>query len=111
MGQLYLNRYNCQIPDPRYIGSCSRLWIGVSGNDDLAQAVTWTACLTSSRRHSQDVSPQPREPFGLPLRSTTPETCAQSPAGRQPRQAQDRLEADSLTLFPLGERAWSLRSV
>ncbi len=48
----------------------------MSGNDDLTQAVTWTACLTISRRHSQDVSPQPQEPFGLPLRSATPDACS-----------------------------------
>ncbi|MBK8276643.1 MAG: hypothetical protein IPK92_12645 [Nitrospira sp.] len=38
-------------------------------------------------------------------------TRNRSSTGRQLRQAQDRLEADSLILFHLGERAWSLRSI
>ncbi|MDF0672840.1 MAG: hypothetical protein P0120_00655 [Nitrospira sp.] len=48
---------------------------------------------------------QPSQPFGIPLRSTTIWMGASSPAGRQPRQAQVRLEADPLTLFRLDERA------
>jgi len=36
---------------------------------------------------------------------------SRSLAGRQPRQAQDRLEADLLTPFHCGAWAWSLRSL
>ncbi|MDI3467373.1 MAG: hypothetical protein OJF50_006194 [Nitrospira sp.] len=38
----------------------------------------------------------------MPLRSTAILMGVSSPADRPPRQAQDRLEADSLTLFHLG---------
>jgi len=52
-----------------------------------------------------------REPFGVPPRSATPVTCAQSPASRQPRQAQERFEADSLIILHLDRRGNLSRDV